>query len=153
MILPAAHDLHDVIDQVTATLFGARGVVPDPAPPRDPLLWIGAVDIAGPFAGTVSVACTPSFARAAALTLVGELDSDDELVADCLAELANIYGGNVKSLFATATGPCQLSLPRVATDAAGPTAPAAAATDELAARWFAWGGTDDARMQISVTRR
>jgi chemotaxis protein CheX len=73
---------------------------------------MSAVSITGSWHGHVVVACTE---RAARLAVAGFLTMDEvevgnEDIADVLGELANIVGGNVKSMLPTG---CFVSLPYV----------------------------------------
>jgi hypothetical protein len=80
-------------------------------PPADVVsAW---VDIIGPWNGSVVLTCAP--ATAAALTesvLMTRPPTivDDEDVADALGELANVLGGNIKSVL---PGPSRLGLPQI----------------------------------------
>lgn len=82
----------------------------------------GRVEITGEWTGAVIVQCTPSLARRASGQMFGASvdDVSEDDVRDTVGELANITGGNVKSLLGT--GHCQLSLPEVSTlDEGAPT--------------------------------
>ncbi|MDA8295506.1 MAG: chemotaxis protein CheX [Actinomycetota bacterium] len=77
-----------------------------------------AVSISGSCDGTVELACSEPLGRAIAAFMFGlpEADLDEAAVTDAVGELANIVGGNVKSLLPP---PTSLSIPIVTT---GPTA-------------------------------
>lgn len=71
------------------------------------------VHLAGAFSGSVTVQCLDSAARAAAAVLFAipaDAVTDGELV-DAIGEIANMVGGNVKSML---PGHSSLSLPAVA---------------------------------------
>ena len=72
------------------------------------------VQISGAWAGVVCAQFSPSLAKSSAAAMLGadadELSNDD--LRDALGELANMIGGNLKSLMA---GPSTLTLPWVTT--------------------------------------
>jgi CheY-specific phosphatase CheX len=114
--------LRDVVDAVTAAFLGLHAeprsiATPLAWPPNDGH-WTGCVAIGGAWRGAVTIACAPEFAREAARRI---FDTDigpspEEAARDALAELTNVVGGNIKSLYASLLGDiCQLSLPVVAT--------------------------------------
>jgi chemotaxis protein CheX len=72
----------------------------------------GCVQITGDWEGAVTVQLGTALARRATAVMFGmELDEvTDEEIGDTVGELANMAGGNVKSLLA---GSCQLALPSV----------------------------------------
>lgn len=76
----------------------------------DDALATGRVAILGEWCGDVTVQCSSRLARQAAGRMFGASADTipDADVLDTVGELANITGGNVKSLLA---GPSQLSLP------------------------------------------
>ncbi|MFQ5451066.1 MAG: chemotaxis protein CheX [Nitrospinaceae bacterium] len=73
----------------------------------------GCVQITGSWEGTVAIHCPMSLARqvAAIMFSLEENSIDKEQIQDALGELANMTGGNIKSLLPE---PCYLSLPAVA---------------------------------------
>lgn len=72
----------------------------------------GCVQITGRWTGAVVVDCSGSFARWISQRFLGdEAESSVDDLRDSVAELANMIGGNVKSLL---PGPSYLSLPSVA---------------------------------------
>jgi hypothetical protein len=88
--------------------------------------------VVGPWSGSLVVTCAPS--TAAALTrAVLRADDDEELteedVADALGEVANVIGGNVKSLLVE---PSHLGLPQVGP---GMEAPAGRVVVQLDLSW------------------
>ncbi|MFA9446391.1 chemotaxis protein CheX [Egicoccus sp. AB-alg6-2] len=74
----------------------------------------GVVQITGDWSGAVTVQCPEALARTATALMFGSEPSEvtEDEVTDTVGELANMTGGNVKSLLA---GTCQLSLPAVTT--------------------------------------
>jgi hypothetical protein len=113
--------VQSIADEVWPSLVGdGEAFVPVPVPPPADVVsaW---VDIIGPWNGSVVLTCAP--ATAAALTesvLMTRPPTvvDDEDVADALGELANVLGGNIKSVL---PGPSALGLPKVGS--APPTGP------------------------------
>ena len=105
--------VQSIADEVWPSLVGdGEAFVPVPVPPPAELLsaW---VDITGPWTGSVVVTCAP--ATAAALTESVLMTRppevvDDEDVADALGELANVLGGNIKSVL---PGDSRLGLPQI----------------------------------------
>jgi chemotaxis protein CheX len=105
--------VQSIADEVWPSLVGdGEAFVPVPVPPPGDVVsaW---VDITGPWTGSVVVTCAP--ATAAALTesvLMTRPPTvvDDEDVADALGELANVLGGNIKSVL---PGPASLGLPQI----------------------------------------
>jgi chemotaxis protein CheX len=73
------------------------------------------VPITGAWEGTVQLRCGDRLARQTAAAMLGleEGELTTDLIHDALGELANILGGNVKSLLSE---PCCLCLPMVAAD-------------------------------------
>jgi chemotaxis protein CheX len=111
---PTIDDLRAIADQVWSSyldLDGSSPLVPVVAA-------VGASDVSaavsvtGSWQGHVVVSCSTGASRNAAAALLGiELeDVTIEDVSDAIGELANIIGGNVKSLLPQ---PCALSLPQV----------------------------------------
>lgn len=78
------------------------------------VLYHGYVDIQGAWSGRVIVACNAGFAQDIAAYMFRRPQgiSDDDL-HDALIELANILGGNIKTLISEclALGTCKLSIP------------------------------------------
>lgn len=81
-----------------------------PQPPER--IVAGTVQFSGAWEGAITIETSADFARRAAATMFG-VDPDAASVADtqdAIGELANMTGGNVKSLLPE---PCRLSLPTV----------------------------------------
>ena len=105
--------VQSIADEVWPSLVGdGEAFVPVPVPPPAEVVsaW---VDITGPWTGSVVVTCAP--ATAAALTESVLMTRppevvDDEDVADALGELANVLGGNIKSVL---PGNSRLGLPQI----------------------------------------
>jgi len=108
-----AATMQSIADEVWPSLVGdGEAFVPVPVPPPADVVsaW---VDIIGPWTGSVVVTCAP--ATAAALTESVLMTRppevvDDEDVADALGELANVLGGNIKSVL---PGDSRLGLPQI----------------------------------------
>jgi chemotaxis protein CheX len=111
---PTDEDLQVIAEQVWASYLDPDGTKPLlPAPPSVPSRDVSAsVSVTGAWRGHIVVACSAAASRNAAAALLGvELtDVTPEDVTDALGELANIIGGNVKSLLPE---PSALSLPHV----------------------------------------
>ncbi|HSK21905.1 MAG TPA: chemotaxis protein CheX [Egicoccus sp.] len=82
--------------------------------PEDVRVVTGVVQITGEWAGAVTVQVSEHLARTATALMFGSEPAEvtEEEITDTVGELANMTGGNVKSLLA---GTCQLSLPSVTT--------------------------------------
>lgn len=107
-------DLHQIAADIWAAILGLE-LKPNPASDAhevDDRVVTGCVQITGDWAGAVTVQCSEALARRAT-SLMFAMEEDEvseEEVSDTIGELANMTGGNVKSLLA---GSCQLSLPSV----------------------------------------
>jgi chemotaxis protein CheX len=127
----------EIVDQVFASYLDPEGLNPliqtDPAQATSDLH--AAVSITGSWHGHVVVACSTGAARnSAAAFLAMEPDEVTEGdIVDVLGELANIVGGNVKSMLPPG---CFVSLPHVV-NAPGETAhwPNAVKVCELVGMW------------------
>jgi chemotaxis protein CheX len=71
------------------------------------------VQITGTWEGTVAIACPVNLAKKVSAIMFGidENQAGEEEIQDAIGELANMTGGNIKSLLPE---PCYLSLPAVA---------------------------------------
>jgi chemotaxis protein CheX len=126
--------VQSIADEVWPSLVGdGEAFVPVPvAPPAEVVsAW---VTISGPWNGAVVVTCAP--ATAAALTECVLMTRpptvvDDEDVADALGELANVLGGNIKSVL---PGPSALGLPQIGQ------APATGRLDDVRSLVGQWRG-------------
>lgn len=105
-------ELHRITVDIWSTVFDIE-VEPTTATDRVPGRSLtGTVQITGDWNGAVMVECSDRLARLATATMFGmEVDEvTDEDVHDTVGEVANMTGGNLKSLL---PGSCQLSLPTV----------------------------------------
>jgi chemotaxis protein CheX len=116
--LPRVVDLVDVVTEVWSSMLSAESRVElvDPRPlltdrAAEPSTWSAVVDVAGPAPRRVSVVTDDACARALTRHLLRVSAPADDDVADALGELANIVGGNLKSLMPP---PSALSLPSTA---------------------------------------
>ena len=112
--VPTDADLSVIAEQVWSSYLDLDGMSPlIPVPAEKPSHDVSAsVSMTGAWRGHVLVRCSETASRAAAAALLGVEVEDvtPEDVTDALGELANIIGGNVKSLLPE---PCALSLPHV----------------------------------------
>jgi chemotaxis protein CheX len=111
---PTEDDLRVIAEQVWSSYLdtdGASPLLPFPAQERRDDVS-ASVSVTGAWRGQVVVSCSDTASRNAAAALLGieHEDVTDDDVTDALGELANIIGGNVKSLLPE---PCALSLPHV----------------------------------------
>ncbi len=111
---PTEEDLATIAEQVWSSYLdpdGTSALLPLPASKQ--LIEVSAsVSVTGAWRGHVVLSCSSTASKNAAAALLGvefdEVTAED--IADALGELANIIGGNVKSLLPE---PCALSLPHV----------------------------------------
>lgn len=117
----AREDLESITDNVWNTTLGLP-VVPAfdlPAVDETDGALAGAIDIDGAWRGGVTLSCPHGLAQLVARVIFG-LDDDGAAdptptqMADALAELTNMTGGNLKALLPE---PCVLSLPHISTPA------------------------------------
>jgi chemotaxis protein CheX len=126
--------VQSIADEVWPSLVGdGEAFVPVPvAPPAEVVsAW---VDIVGPWTGSVVLTCSPGTARALTENVLMTRPPavvDDEDVADALGELANVLGGNIKSVL---PGESRMGLPRVGT------APPRGRLDDVCALAGQWRG-------------
>lgn len=107
-------DLTQIASDIWAAILGLE-LKPNPATDvhaPDDRVVTGCVQITGDWAGAVTVQCSDRLARRATSLMFAmeEEEVSEEEVSDTIGELANMTGGNVKSLL---DGSCQLSLPSV----------------------------------------
>jgi chemotaxis protein CheX len=101
--------LDQLLGQIFEALLGGADVYAAPVDDRA-LALTASVSIAGEWPGHVAVSCSEEFARRfAAQLFLTEMVTDADVV-DAIGELANVVGGNVKSVV---PGPNVLSLPHV----------------------------------------
>ena len=135
--VPTARDLAEIVGQVWSSYLDVEGT--------DPLIANGvgsaamdvvaSVSITGGWSGHVVVSCSDTAARRAAaaflMTTADEVSGDD--VTDVLGELANIVGGNVKSMLPASSF---VSLPQVVDGSESAVRwPACEQVTELAGTW------------------
>ena len=126
--------VQSIADEVWPSLVGdGEAFVPVPvAPPAEVVsAW---VDIVGPWTGSVVLTCSPATARSLTENVLMSRPPavvDDEDVADALGELANVLGGNIKSVL---PGQSRLGLPRIGT------APPRGRLDDVCALVGQWRG-------------
>jgi chemotaxis protein CheX len=118
--IPTEHDLRTIADQVWASYLDVDGDSPLVLIPaqRQHTDVSASVSVTGAWRGHVVIRCTDTASRNVAGALLG-LEFDDvttEDITDALGELANIIGGNIKSLLPE---PSALSLPHVLLNANG----------------------------------
>ncbi|MGI5236626.1 chemotaxis protein CheX [Dactylosporangium sp. CA-139066] len=138
MTNPTEEDLKVIAEQVWSSYLDLDGASPlVPLPPEKPATDVTAsVSVTGAWRGHVLVSCSELAAKNVAAALLG-LEVDDvaeEDVADALGELANIIGGNVKSLLPE---PCALSLPHVHVDGNNGRYPSVTEVCHLQGSWLA----------------
>ncbi|MBB3677440.1 chemotaxis protein CheX [Modestobacter versicolor] len=108
-----AETVQSIADEVWPSLVGdGEAFVPVPVPPPADVVsaW---VDIVGPWTGSVVLTCAPATAEALTESVLMTRPPtvvDDEDVADALGELANVLGGNIKSVL---PGESKLGLPQI----------------------------------------
>jgi chemotaxis protein CheX len=134
---PTGKDLLVILDQVWLSYLDPDGV--DPLVPVDDVTvtsdiraWVA---ITGTWAGHVVVTCSRVQARnlTAAFLGTGVDEVPEEDVSDVLGELANIVGGNVKSMLPSG---CTLSTPSYVDHGDGPVPePGAELVAELVGVW------------------
>lgn len=117
--LPTADQLGQITEQVWSAYLEDTGEVSpatehaaELAAPAERAELAASVDIFGAWEGRLMVACSHEASRTVAAVLLAtpdeEVTADD--IDDALGELANVLGGNVKSLLPS---PSRLSLPTV----------------------------------------
>ncbi|HEU0138178.1 MAG: chemotaxis protein CheX [Bryobacteraceae bacterium] len=75
---------------------------------------VSLIGLAGDWAGSGSISCSPEFARhISSALLMTEFASVDEEVLDAVAEVTNMIIGNVKNSLEEDLGPMGLSIPTV----------------------------------------
>ena len=137
-LTPVITDLLDaetvsaIADEVWLALVGEDEVLvplPAPAPAQPVSAW---VEVAGPWSGVVVVTCgreTVEELTRCVLRAHPPEHVEDEDVEDAFGELANVLGGNIKSVL---PGPSVLGLPEVGTT---PSAGSPADTCRVDAQW------------------
>jgi chemotaxis protein CheX len=137
MTNPTEDDLKVIAEQVWSSYLDVDGTSPlVPGPAEKHVADVTAsVSVTGAWRGHVLVSCSDAASKHVGGALMG-IDFDDvseEDVADALGELANIIGGNVKSLLPE---PCALSLPHVHIEGTAGRYPAVSEVAHLDATWM-----------------
>lgn len=119
---PTPEDLQEIAEQVWASYLDPEGINPLlPVMPTGSASFVSvsaAVSVTGAWRGHVVIGFSEASSRHATAALLG-IDFDEVTIADitdAVGELANIIGGNVKSLLPE---PSALSLPHVLTGGHG----------------------------------
>lgn len=134
---PTEDDLKVIAEQVWSSyldLDGSSPLVPIAAEKHQADVT-ASVSVTGAWRGHVLVSCSDAASRNVAAALLG-IEFDDvaeEDVADALGELANIIGGNVKSLLPE---PSALSLPHVHVEGTSGRYPAVTEICHLDGTWL-----------------
>ncbi|WP_127480798.1 chemotaxis protein CheX [Nocardioides pantholopis] len=114
VVAPTAPDLAALLDEVWSSLVGAPDELALGGPlPDCSTLWSATVTITGEWRAMVSLDLGDPVVLAVTRAMLGFAEDEVPDVASCtdaIGELANIVGGNVKSLM---PGPSVLSLPVV----------------------------------------
>lgn len=106
------------VDQVFSTMLGVEIQQGDSLKETGALEAndgvVSLIGVAGSWAGTGSITCSPALAcRICATLLMTESTAVDEEVLDAVAELTNMVIGNVKTDLESQLGPLGLSIPTV----------------------------------------
>jgi chemotaxis protein CheX len=106
------------VTQVFTTMLGVeietRAVSMETTSPEANDGVVSLIGIAGTWAGTGSIRCSPALAcRICSQLLMTESTAVDEDVLDAVAELTNMVVGNVKTDLESQLGPLGLSIPTV----------------------------------------
>jgi chemotaxis protein CheX len=112
-IVPDSYDVEQIVAEVFGSFLGGDESLPEPAAPAEGESAVAAsVSITGGWSGHVVFGCSVAASRSAAaqLLMMGEDELAEADVADAVGELANMVGGNIKSLL---PGPSALTLPLV----------------------------------------
>jgi Chemotaxis phosphatase CheX len=115
----AEADIDDIVQNLTSMCLGLEStrVPPEALQSKDDDMLNASVTISGAWTGVVGVSCSSILARRAACAMYGTCDDiTEEEARDALREIANIIGGNFKSLVSS---PSSLSLPEVREQAVG----------------------------------
>src|SRR3954466_2594878 len=96
-----APDLTEVVECAITMMLGIdAGVAIDSATPAEYCAYGASVGFTGDWNGVIVIACDETMGREAAGAMFGTAPSDvaSDDVADAIGELANVIGGNLKSL-------------------------------------------------------
>lgn len=129
----------EVVEQLVQDLFsgllGECEALPYAAPhDGSPLGVTASVSVTGGWSGHVVFACSEDVGRhiAAGLLMSEPGDINDEDLSDAMGEVANVIGGNVKSVM---PGPSKLSLPVAIIGSASERRPGAVETTRVELAW------------------
>jgi chemotaxis protein CheX len=112
LVVPDSYDVEQIVAEVFGSFLG-EDAPPVPGPSADGAPDVAAsVSITGGWNGHVVFGCSAPASRTAAAVLLamGEDELAEADVADAVGELANMIGGNIKSLLPS---PSALTLPLV----------------------------------------
>lgn len=141
---PEPEVIEQIVQDVFTGLLGEVDALPY-ATPHDgsPLDVSASVSVTGGWSGHVVFSCGEGIGRtiAAGLLMAEETDINDEDLSDAMGEVANVIGGNVKSVM---PGPSKLSLPVAVIGSSRSARPGAVETTRVELTWH------DAPMVISV---
>jgi chemotaxis protein CheX len=133
---PTINDLREIAEQVWSAYLDPEGVRPfQQGERRESATAVSAsVSLTGAWHGHVVVTCSSEAARhaAAAFLAMETAEVSDDDMTDVMGELANIVGGNVKSMLPAAT---LVSLPHVV-NGANNRFPTTRQVCELAGTWL-----------------
>jgi chemotaxis protein CheX len=134
-VVPDTYDVEQIVGDVFGSFLGGDDALPLPGVAVDGDTAVTAsVSITGGWEGHVVFGCTTSASRTAAAVLLamGEDELAEADVADAVGELANMIGGNIKSLL---PGPSALTLPLVNLGGAAMHLPSATESVRLDLTW------------------
>jgi hypothetical protein len=98
--LLATEDILTLTQEVWASILDIPIEITQPESLSGMVLVSGAVEIDGPWSGTVTVACSPRLATmiTAQMFEVAPAEASHDDIVDAVGEIANMIGGNVKAL-------------------------------------------------------
>ncbi len=108
----STHDVRQITEEIFAAVLGLAVLPGGVEPPEGGRVVTGMVQITGDWRGAVAIELVEPLARRATAIMFGmdETEVTAADIRDTVGEIANMSGGNVKSLVG---GSCQLSLPSV----------------------------------------
>ena len=136
--------IEQIVQDVFTGLLGEQEVLPYAVPyDGTPLSVSASVSVTGGWSGHVVFACGEEVGRtiAAGLLMAEPDDINDDDLSDAMGEMANVIGGNVKSVM---PGPSKLSLPVAIIGNASERRPGAIETTRVELTWR------DAPLVVSV---